>query len=51
MVLFYSKYKDLCTILDRMEKEDWAGISAGLAKQVNSLKFVTFSMIRFYSTE
>merc|ERR1712026_647067 len=31
------KYKNLCTILDRMEKENWAGISAKLAGNIREM--------------
>merc|ERR1712050_28280 len=31
------RYNDLCTLLDRMEKENWAGVSAKLSKQVKEI--------------
>ncbi|ESO99708.1 hypothetical protein LOTGIDRAFT_201161 [Lottia gigantea] len=31
------EYKDTCTLLDRMEKENWAGIMGGIGTQVRGL--------------
>ena len=35
--LYSSTYNDICTLLDQMEKENWAGVMGGLATQVKKM--------------
>ena len=35
--LYFSTYKDTCTLLDTMLEEDWAGIAAELGDQVRAM--------------